>query len=135
MDDFVQAEGIAIGQIIHALRVAVTGKAVGFGVFETLAILGKDRSLEADRPGAGDGEMNDDWTNEEWQAWYRLTPQERMDESAKILQLYLSLGGSLAPEYDQQSSFNELYYPSNVPEKLEGEADECFTVISPSRIG
>ena len=38
-----QAEGIKIGQIIHAVRVAVTGKAVGFGLFETLAILGKER--------------------------------------------------------------------------------------------
>jgi glutamyl-tRNA synthetase len=42
---FVEAEGIKIGQIIHALRVALTGKAVGFGLFETLAILGKKRSL------------------------------------------------------------------------------------------
>ncbi len=43
---FIEAEGIAIGQIIHALRVAVTGKAVGFGMFETLAILGRQRSLK-----------------------------------------------------------------------------------------
>src|SRR4051812_40942151 len=45
MQDFVKAEGIAIGQIIHALRVAVTGKAVGFGLFEALAILGRQRCL------------------------------------------------------------------------------------------
>ena len=43
--EFVAAEGIAIGGIIHALRVAVTGKAVGFGMFETLEILGKSRTL------------------------------------------------------------------------------------------
>ena len=43
---FVETEGIQIGQIIHALRVAVTGKAVGFGVYETLAILGKQRCLK-----------------------------------------------------------------------------------------
>ena len=42
---FVEDEGIKIGQIIHALRVAVTGKAVGFGMFDTLAILGKERSV------------------------------------------------------------------------------------------
>lgn len=42
---FVEAEGIKIGQIIHALRVAVTGKAVGFGMFETLEILGRERVL------------------------------------------------------------------------------------------
>jgi glutamyl-tRNA synthetase len=45
LHDFVQAEGIQIGQIIHALRVAVTGKAVGFGLFEALAILGKEHGL------------------------------------------------------------------------------------------
>lgn len=42
---FCEAEGINIGQIIHALRVAVTGKAVGFGMFETLELLGKERCL------------------------------------------------------------------------------------------
>ncbi len=45
MQDFVAAEGIKIGQIIHALRVAVTGKAVGAGMFETLALVGKTASL------------------------------------------------------------------------------------------
>ena len=37
---------IKIGQIIHAVRVAVTGSAVGFGMFDTLAILGKDKVCE-----------------------------------------------------------------------------------------
>ena len=45
LKDFVEKRGIKIGQIIHALRVAVTGKAVGFGMFETLEILGRDRSI------------------------------------------------------------------------------------------
>jgi glutamyl-tRNA synthetase len=45
MHSFVEAEGIAIGQVIHAVRVAVTGKAVGFGLFEGLAILGRDACL------------------------------------------------------------------------------------------
>jgi len=45
VQDFVKSEGIQLGQIIHALRVAVTGKAVGFGLFESLAILGKERCL------------------------------------------------------------------------------------------
>jgi len=45
VNDSVEAEGMPIGQIIHALRVAVTGKAIGFGLFETLAILGKEQSL------------------------------------------------------------------------------------------
>jgi glutamyl-tRNA synthetase len=42
---FVEAKGVKLGEIIHALRVAVTGKAVGFGLFETLAILGRQRCL------------------------------------------------------------------------------------------
>jgi glutamyl-tRNA synthetase len=45
LQDFVAAEKIEPGQIIHAVRVAVTGKGVGFGLFETLAILGKDHCL------------------------------------------------------------------------------------------
>ena len=36
---------IKIGQIIHAARVALTGKETGFGLYETLAILGKAQSL------------------------------------------------------------------------------------------
>lgn len=56
LGDFVEQKGIKIGQIIHALRVAVTGKSVGFGMFDTLAILGKasclrriDRALQLAR--------------------------------------------------------------------------------------
>lgn len=45
LGQFVESEGIRIGEIIHALRVAVTGKAVGFGLFEALAILGRERVL------------------------------------------------------------------------------------------
>jgi glutamyl-tRNA synthetase len=45
MQDFVQAEGIKIGDVIHAVRVAVTGKGVGFGLFETLTVLGKASCL------------------------------------------------------------------------------------------
>jgi glutamyl-tRNA synthetase len=45
LHDFVQEEGITPGQIIHALRVAVTGKAVGFGLFDALAILGPSECL------------------------------------------------------------------------------------------
>lgn len=45
LQEFVQAEGISLGQIIHALRVAVTGKGVGFGLYESLAILGREHCL------------------------------------------------------------------------------------------
>jgi glutamyl-tRNA synthetase len=43
LHDFIAAEGMQMGQIVHALRVAVTGQAVGFGLFDTLAILGRER--------------------------------------------------------------------------------------------
>lgn len=42
---FCETQGIGPGDIIHALRVAVTGKAAGFGMFDTLAILGQSRCL------------------------------------------------------------------------------------------
>jgi glutamyl-tRNA synthetase len=45
MQRFLEAEEVKIGDVIHAVRVAVTGKAVGFGMYETLSILGKERSL------------------------------------------------------------------------------------------
>ena len=45
LHEFVDDEGIKMGQIIHALRVATTGKAVGFGMFETLAILGREPAV------------------------------------------------------------------------------------------
>ena len=44
-EDFCVNMEIKIGQIIHALRVATTGKAAGFGMFETMSILGKDRCV------------------------------------------------------------------------------------------
>ncbi len=42
---FIEKRGIKLGEIIHAVRVAVTGKAVGFGMFDILALLGRDRVL------------------------------------------------------------------------------------------
>ena len=60
---FVQGEEIKVGQIIHAVRVAVTGKGVGFGLFEALEILGRtsalariDRALAAARERLDRGE-------------------------------------------------------------------------------
>lgn len=43
---FCETQKIQVGDIVHALRVALTGKAVGFGLFDTLAILGRERSLK-----------------------------------------------------------------------------------------
>jgi glutamyl-tRNA synthetase len=45
LQEFITSESIKIGRIIHAMRVAVTGQAVGFGIFESLAILGRERCL------------------------------------------------------------------------------------------
>ena len=42
MRAFCEREAITIGQIVHAVRVAATGKAVGPGLFESLALLGRD---------------------------------------------------------------------------------------------
>ena len=57
MQAFVEDEGIGIGQIIHAVRVAVTGKGVGFGLFEGLEILGREACVRRiDRALAARGE-------------------------------------------------------------------------------
>jgi hypothetical protein len=42
---------------------------------------------------------------EEWAEWYRLSPVQRWQESEKLWQIYLVLGGSLDPEPDTQSPF------------------------------
>ncbi|RMF39179.1 MAG: hypothetical protein D6753_14415 [Planctomycetota bacterium] len=42
---FVEEKGVKLNQVIHALRIAVTGRATGFGMFETLEILGKATCL------------------------------------------------------------------------------------------
>jgi glutamyl-tRNA synthetase len=42
---FAESEGVKPGAIVHTLRVAVTGKSVGFGLFDGLAILGREGSL------------------------------------------------------------------------------------------
>lgn len=53
---FVASVGVGMGDIVHALRVAVTGKGIGFGLFETLEILGRERCLRRiDRVVPADG--------------------------------------------------------------------------------
>jgi glutamyl-tRNA synthetase len=42
---FVAERGIKIGQLVQPLRFAVTGRSVGLGLYEALAILGRERSL------------------------------------------------------------------------------------------
>src|SRR5262245_23176530 len=42
---FVESGGLKLGDVSQALRVATTGRAAGFGTFETLALLGQPRCL------------------------------------------------------------------------------------------
>jgi glutamyl-tRNA synthetase len=42
---FTGARGIGLGQVVHAVRVAVSGRAIGFGLFDILALLGRERVL------------------------------------------------------------------------------------------
>lgn len=44
---------------------------------------------------------------DEWAEWYALSPAERFEESARLWQTYLALGGSLDPEPDSQSPFHD----------------------------
>jgi glutamyl-tRNA synthetase len=43
---FVETKGIKFGDIIHALRIAVTGRSIGFGLYEALSILGRRQCIE-----------------------------------------------------------------------------------------
>ena len=45
LTDFVAARSLGLGAIVHAVRVAVAGKPVGFGLFDILALLGRERVL------------------------------------------------------------------------------------------
>jgi len=45
VEEFIRAKGAKPIPVSQTLRVAVTGKEVGFGTYETLAILGRDRCL------------------------------------------------------------------------------------------
>jgi glutamyl-tRNA synthetase len=45
VEAFAEAEGVKAGPVSQTLRVAVTGKEIGFGTYETLAILGRERCL------------------------------------------------------------------------------------------
>jgi hypothetical protein len=42
---------------------------------------------------------------EEMAEWVLMTPQQRWEESSKLWDYYLSMGGSLDPEPDPQSPF------------------------------
>jgi glutamyl-tRNA synthetase len=41
--EWLTEQNLKIGQVIHVLRLAATGKTVGIGMFETLELLGQER--------------------------------------------------------------------------------------------
>jgi glutamyl-tRNA synthetase len=43
---FVERKGVKLGDVVHAIRVAITGKAIGFGLFDALSILGREHSMQ-----------------------------------------------------------------------------------------
>jgi glutamyl-tRNA synthetase len=45
VEEFAEAEAVKSGPVSQMLRVATTGKEVGFGTYETLAVLGRERCL------------------------------------------------------------------------------------------
>src|SRR5205823_2399588 len=45
LQEYVLAHGVKADQVVHAVRVAVTGRPVGFGLFDALAILGQPGCL------------------------------------------------------------------------------------------
>ena len=52
---------------------------------------------------------------DEWAHWYRLTPLERWRESQKLWAFYLAIGGSLDPEPDSESPFDNHQTRSTRP--------------------
>ncbi len=52
VQQFCASEEIKLRAIIHALRIAATGRTSGFGMFETLSILGKEKCIERLRDAA-----------------------------------------------------------------------------------
>jgi glutamyl-tRNA synthetase len=43
--EFLEREQLKMGQMVHLIRLAVTGKTVGFGLFETMEIVGQEKCL------------------------------------------------------------------------------------------
>jgi hypothetical protein len=71
-----------------------------------------------------------DTENEEWAAWYALSMQERWQETMKLWQFYLSVGGSLAPEPDSQSPF----YFGEAPDAVPAEGARVVRVVRRSGV-
>ena len=57
----------------------------------------------------------DDQLDSEWSEWYRMTPSQRWRESHTLWSFYLQVGGSLDPEPDTQSPFDDASAQRAVP--------------------
>ncbi len=44
--EYAEREGLKLGQLAHPVRLALTGKTAGPGLFETIELIGKEKSLE-----------------------------------------------------------------------------------------
>jgi hypothetical protein len=53
--------------------------------------------------------------SEEWQEWYRMTPLQRLRETSKLWEAYLSFGGSLEADPDSQSPFDAFMPRGEAP--------------------
>lgn len=51
--------------------------------------------------------------------WWSLTPSQRFDETEKLWEVYLAMGGSLEPEPDSQSPFYDPDAPCPRPIDME----------------
>ncbi len=50
-------------------------------------------------------------SNDETTDWYKLSPAERFEESQKLWEIFILMGGDLDPEFDSQSPFNLFKTP------------------------
>ncbi len=44
--EYIEREGVKLAELVHPARIALTGKTVGPGFFETVELVGKEKSLE-----------------------------------------------------------------------------------------
>ena len=67
----------------------------------------------------------------EWVDWFRLTPQERWRETARLWHHYVAVGGSLDPEPDPQSPF---YDPDADPLGVAYQQAQSVTAIGSGQL-
>ncbi len=109
--DFIQSEGIKIGDIIHVIRLAITGTTIGFSLYDTMAILGQECCLKRIS---------------------RVISRPDAISSDSTLDLFTSLPEAMQPVYDgldtgseilQYGGALQLHYQG---ERLEGEGNICL---------